>query len=376
MDKPTIFVSAGGTGGGIYPALTIAEALRRVAPRARLHYIGSTDGMERTIVPREKFAGYHEIESGPLRGVELRRAISSVYKIIRGIFQSWRLAGRLRPDALILTGGWATFPVAVACWLRRVPIAVYVPDIEPALVIRAISRLSRLVMTPTPESARFFARGVRHRVMHVGYPLREAITAADRETGLRYFNLEADRKTLLVWGGSRGARSINQALGAILPDLLADGLQIIHISGDLDWPNVEARRSELPADLQARYHAVPYLRDEMGLALAAADVAVSRAGASILGEYPHFGLPSILIPLTFAWRHQRVNADWLAERGAALRLDDDKLPTDLLPTIRALLNDPARLGAMRAAARALAGDEVASKIAEQVLLLAKKARSG
>jgi UDP-N-acetylglucosamine--N-acetylmuramyl-(pentapeptide) pyrophosphoryl-undecaprenol N-acetylglucosamine transferase len=232
-----------------------------------------------------------------------------------------------------------------------------------------------VILTPAPESAAFFAKGVQGRVRMVGYPLREAVTVADREAGLAHFKLDPARKTLLAWGGSRGARAINEALMAILPELLTDGLQIIHVSGETDWPKVAAQRDALfealPYGMMDRYQAHPYLREDVGMAMAAADLTVSRAGASTLGEYPHFGLPAILVPLDFAWRHQRVNAEWLAARGAAVVLDNDHLLGGLLPAIRALVNDPARLAAMRAAMGGLARADVAGEIAQTVLALAR-----
>jgi UDP-N-acetylglucosamine--N-acetylmuramyl-(pentapeptide) pyrophosphoryl-undecaprenol N-acetylglucosamine transferase len=127
----------------------------------------------------------------------------------------------------------------------------------------------------------------------------------------------------------------------------------------------------LPADQRPRYHAFAYLHSEdMGLALAAADLVVSRAGASTLGEFPRFGLPAILVPYPFAWRYQEVNADWLAARGAASRLDDNRLSADLLPAIRALFGDPARLGDMRTASAALARPDAVRHIALKILGLA------
>ncbi|MCZ7544450.1 MAG: hypothetical protein M5R40_13410 [Anaerolineae bacterium] len=148
---------------------------------------------------------------------------------------------------------------------------------------------------------------------------------------------------------------------------MRDGMQVLHISGTLDWPEVEAQRAALSEAERAHYHAFPYLHDNMGLALAAADLAVSRAGAGTLGEFPYFGLPSVLSPLAFAWRYQQVNADWLASRGAAVCLDDATLAETLLPTVRALLGDPDRLQAMRARARALARPDGARNVAREVL---------
>ncbi len=366
---PVFLISAGGTGGGVYPAVAVAEALRRSAPDSPLYYAGSVGGMERDLVPRELFAGYSEVYSGPLNGVGSRRAVISLAKLAFGTAQAWRHIGRIRPAALFLTGGWATFPTALAAWLWRVPIAIFLPDIEPALAIKWLSRMSRLIMVTTGDSASYFPWGAA--VVETGYPLRAAVLSATRTAALARFGLESARRTLLVFGGSRGARSINEALAAILPDLLADGLQVLHLSGELDWPTVQARHEALPADQRQQYHAFAYLHSEdMGLALAAADLVVSRAGASTLGEFPHFGLPAILVPYPFAWRYQKVNALWLEARGAAIRLDDNALPADLLPTIRALFGDPRRLDDMRTASAALAHPDAAGNIAQKILGLA------
>ncbi|MBX3064107.1 MAG: UDP-N-acetylglucosamine--N-acetylmuramyl-(pentapeptide) pyrophosphoryl-undecaprenol N-acetylglucosamine transferase [Anaerolineae bacterium] len=363
-----ILISAGGTGGGIYPALAVVEALREIAPTTKLHYVGSIGGMEETLVPRALVDSYQSVYSGPVHSVGIVRLIKSLIKITLGFLQSLLLLLRLRPSALFMTGGFATLPVAAACWLLRVPIVIFLPDIEPALTIRVISRLAKLILTATGDSAQYF-RDAR-KVKEIGYPLRQDLLEATRNEGIRHFGLDRDRPTLLITGGSRGSRSINEAVGAILPELLDDGLQVIHVSGDLDAETVENRREELPADLKRRYHLFSYLYEDMGAAQAAADLVVSRAGASILGEYPYFGLPAILAPLTFAWRYQRTNAEWLTSRGAALVLTDEQMKTELLPIIRELLNDEARLNRMRAASFALRKPDAARQIAAEVLKLA------
>jgi len=369
LSSETLFISAGGTGGGIYPALSVAEALRERAPHVKLHFIGSTAGIENELVPRQGWAGFHSVPSGALHGVGRAKQLSSLVKIARGAWQAWRLAAKYRPRALFLTGGWATFPAALGCWLRGVPVVVYVPDIEPALGVKVISRFARLVLTTAPESAGYLGRNVCTEA--VGYPLRRALLRADRETAQAHFELDPQRRTLLVFGGSLGARSLNTALAAILPDLLAEGVQVLHISGKADWQAVQARYAALEAAAQRHYHVFPYLHETMGLALAAADLVVCRAGASVLGELTHFGLPSILVPYPHAWRYQKVNADWLVARGAALRLDDERLSSNLLPTVRALLNDSARLRAMSEAARRAAIPNAAERTAERLLSVAK-----
>ncbi len=354
----------------MYPALSVAEALKAKG-EINLHYVGSVGGMERDLIAHAGtlFESYDEVQSGPLHGVPLTRIIISLFKLAWGTLQAGQLISRYRPDALFLTGGWVTFPVALACWLRRIPVAIFLPDIEPGLAIKALSRLARVIYATTAQSGAYFPAG---KVIETGYPLRTEVLSATRAAGITHFELDPMRRTLLVFGGSRGARSINQALGTILSELLSYGVQIIHISGELDWPNVQAAHDALPADLQAHYHTFPYLHEDMGLALAAADLVVSRAGASTLGEFSYFGLPSILVPYPFAWRYQKVNADWLVERGAATRLNDEAMAAELLPTIRALFNDSVRLDAMKRAAKSLGRPDSAAEIAQHLMGLARK----
>ena len=368
----SILIAAGGTGGGIYPALAVAEALRRVEPETKLHFVGSVGGMEAKLVPRQVVDTYQAVYAGPVHSVGLVRTITSLLKIAVGTVQALALVLRLRPQVMFMTGGFATLPVAAACWLLRIPIIIFLPDIEPALTIKVISRLARLVLTATVDSVGYFPKAMT--VREIGYPLRAELMKATREAGIAHFKLDPARKTMFITGGSRGSRNINEAVGEIVPDLIADGWQLIHVSGELDAPQVKDRRDLLTEEQKAHYQVYSYLHDDMGLAEAAAELVVSRAGASILGEYPFFGLPSILIPLSFAWRYQRTNAEWLASRGAAIRIDDDKVNAELLPAIRKLASDAAALAEMRKQAAALARPEAADLIAMAVLSMASAIR--
>lgn len=324
-------------------------------------------GLERSLVEQSglEFAAYHDVRGGPLHGVSWARRLVSVLQLLAGTIQSLRLMMQHKPKAVLSTGGWGGLPVALASWVYRVPMLIYLPDIEPGLAIRVLSRFARRVAVTLPESVNYFRSG---QAVVTGYPLRQDITNATREAAVAYFELDPTRKTLLVFGGSLGARSLNIALIGVLPQLLSDGVQVIHITGKLDWPRVENIQNELPN--KAYYHPYPYLYQEMGLALVAADVVVSRAGASVLGEFPLFGLPSILVPYPHAWRYQKVNADYLSERGAAIRINDEDLSQELLPTIRNLLDNPSRLAQMRVCAEALAQPDGALRTARELLHLA------
>jgi len=353
----------------VYPALAVAGAVRRLYPQAKLFFVGARGDMARGLVERSDvtFDRYDEVLAGPVHGIpRIGQAISAV-KIAAGVLQSLALALRLRPEVLFLTGGWVGVPMALACWLLRRPIVIYVPDIEPGLMLKVIGRRFARVIAATTDATAAFYPG--RRVEVTGYPLRPEILQADRATALEALRLDPRRRTLLVFGGSRGSRSINTTVSAIAPQLLADGTQILHISGQLDWPQVEAAHAQLSPAEREHYHIFPFLPD-IGQAFAAADLVISRAGAATLAEYPQLGLPAILVPYPHAWRYQKVNADYLVERGAAIRLDDERLATDLLPTVRALLADEERLSAMRRASEALRQPNGAENIAR---LLARTA---
>jgi UDP-N-acetylglucosamine--N-acetylmuramyl-(pentapeptide) pyrophosphoryl-undecaprenol N-acetylglucosamine transferase len=207
------------------------------------------------------------------------------------------------------------------------------------------------------------------KLVVTGYPVRPELRAATQLSqgeALSRFDLQPGRPTLFVFGGSRGAQKINQALRGILPELLLRA-QVIHVSGTLTWPEVQANWQGLAEEQKRWYRPYPYLHEQMGAAYRAADLVVARAGASMLGECPAFGLPAILVPLAWAWRYQKVNADYLTERGTAVQLTDETLPEQLLPTILRLLADAATLARMSQAASTLDEPEGAKNLARLIM---------
>jgi UDP-N-acetylglucosamine--N-acetylmuramyl-(pentapeptide) pyrophosphoryl-undecaprenol N-acetylglucosamine transferase len=352
--------------------MAAAEALVKHRPAEdRLMFIGSVGGFERPLVEQANlpFVSYDEVLGGPVAGVNPLHACVSAVKLIAGTVQSFVLILRRKPQTLLLTGGWMGLPVALAAWVLRVPSLIYLPDVEPGSTIRLLARFVRRVAITTPASEVYFRKG---QTVLTGYPLRQSLLEiADdvnaRQRAVAHFGLDLARKTLLVFGGSRGARSINSALLAILPQLLDDGIQVIHVTGTLDWERIQVEKTGLKD--AAHYHVYPYLHEEMGLAFAAADLVMCRAGASVLGELPLFGLPSILVPYPHAWRYQKVNADFLTERGAAIRMDDETMANALLPALQDLFRDTARLSSMSAAAKALAQPDGAWRIGQELIRL-------
>jgi UDP-N-acetylglucosamine--N-acetylmuramyl-(pentapeptide) pyrophosphoryl-undecaprenol N-acetylglucosamine transferase len=324
--------------------------------------------MEEELVPRAGIP-FAAIPAAGLHGVGWRQAPANLIRLMAGAVAAWKRMGEFGGRALLVTGGYLTAPAVLAAWARRIPVVVYVPDIEPALAAKFAARFAVRIAVTTEQSAGFYPKGAPVTV--TGYPLREEVLNATREAGRKFFGIPAEEPVLLVFGGSRGARSINRALLASLPDLL-EVMHVIHITGTLDWPEVDKVQQSLPTHRKVRYHAHPYLHEEMGSAMAAADLAVSRAGASVLGEYPHFQLPSILVPYPHAWRYQQTNAEFLESQGAAVILADDTLPRTLSPEAIRLMNDGSRRKEMRDVLAKVNRKNASLKIAGEVVAAAKE----
>jgi UDP-N-acetylglucosamine--N-acetylmuramyl-(pentapeptide) pyrophosphoryl-undecaprenol N-acetylglucosamine transferase len=323
--------------------------------------VGGEGGIEEPLVNRQGIL-FQAIPAAGVHGVGLSALPRNLATILRGLFAARRILNDFKPDVMFFTGGYVAVPVALAG--SSIPSLLYVPDIEPGMALKSLAGMADFIAVTTGESQKFFNK----KVYETGYPLRADLAVWDRQTANQHLGIGGGRPVLLVFGGSKGARSINQAILSHLSDLLAR-FELIHISGELDWQTVRNAREQLPLEAAAHYHAMPYLH-EMGAALASADLVVSRAGASSLGEYPLFGLPAILIPYPHAWRYQKVNADYLTRRGAAVILQDHRLDDELLPTLNVLVENPNKLKAMRAAMFELSHPRAAEKIASALIDLA------
>jgi len=335
----------------------------RLANSLETLWVGGESGMEEDLVKREGIP-YRSIPAAGVHGVGLRALPGNIVKLARGVIASRQNLREFMPDVLLFTGGYVAAPMAIAG--SKIPTLLYVPDIEPGLALKFLSRFADVITATATDSKKYFSHSERVKVS--GYPVRADLSEWSRNKAVRHFGLDSARPTLLVTGGSKGARSLNMAVLKHLNELLSF-TQIIHISGALDWPVVEDAAKALPSDLNIYYHAMPYLH-EMGAALAAADLVVSRAGASSLGEYPMFGLPAVLVPYPYAWRYQKVNADFLVSQNAAVLLQDELLEDKLLPLVQDILMDDNKRETMRAAMKELAHPDAAWTIAGRLVELA------
>lgn len=356
-----VLICAGGSGGGIYPALSVWQSLKdRVSS---VLWVGGADGMEETLVPREGIA-FQSIPAAGLHGVGLRAFPRNLWKLLQGFMQARRIIRSFNPHVMLFTGGYVAVPVALAG--PQVPVLLYVPDIEPGLALKTLARFADCIALIAPDSEQYFRSG--SQLVVTGHPTRHDLTKWGKYDARQFFDLDQAQSVLLVFGGSKGARSINRAVVDVLPELL-EHTQVIHITGSLDWAEIQVAVSALPSHLASRYRAYEYLHTEMGAAYAAADLVVSRSGASAVGEFPLFGLPAILVPYPHAWRYQKVNADFLVQHGAAVLLRDEEMASTLLPAVIELLSQPDRRAQMSAAMLRLANPNAAEKIAECLISL-------
>jgi UDP-N-acetylglucosamine--N-acetylmuramyl-(pentapeptide) pyrophosphoryl-undecaprenol N-acetylglucosamine transferase len=359
----------------VYPALAVLQALtgdnagRSNRPASQVLWVGGVGGMEADLVKRSGVP-FETISAAGVHGVGIRALPGNLWQLGRGYFQASHVLRRFRPDVLFFTGGYLAVPMALAG--RKIPTLLYVPDIEPGMALKALARFADRIAVSTEESQNYFSHSQVKRLKVSGYPVRPELKSWHKQDACRELALDSEIPSLLVFGGSKGARSINHALLAVLPELLSE-MQVVHISGRLDWEDAQATKSKLESALVERYRPYPYLHSEkMGAALAAADLVISRAGASTLGEFPLFGLPAILVPYPYAWRYQKVNAQYLENRGAAVMVEDADLAVKLLPLVRGLMQNPHKRGEMGAAMRSLAHPDAAKTIAEQLQDLAAK----
>ncbi|MBE3117588.1 MAG: glycosyltransferase, partial [Candidatus Atribacteria bacterium] len=240
-----LLICAGGTGGGVYPALAVLQTMQ---DKAEVLWVGGEGGMEARLVERAKVP-FKTIPAAGVHGVGLKTLPGNVFRLVRGFFAARRILYEFKPEVLFFTGGYVAVPMALAGRLAgRVPTALYVPDIEPALALKTLARFADKIAVTAQDSFRYFRRPEGVLVL-TGYPTRAELASWvvpipargwTRSDARRTLNLTSDAPVLLVVGGSKGARSINNAVLANLSALLEQA-QVIHITGELDWPTVQAR---------------------------------------------------------------------------------------------------------------------------------------
>jgi len=362
-----VVLTGGGSAGHLFPNVAVAQALQRMEDTEVL-FVGAAQGLDGTLLEDQGLA--HElIAARPFPyGVSLK-SLSALVALGRAMAAVRRLLRRFQPDVVVAAGGFVSAAVIPVAHWRRIPVLIHVSDALPDRANRLLRRFASAVTLAYAEAERYFP-GRRCEV--VGQPVRREILEAQREEGYEHFGLSPELRTLLITGGSQGARRLNRAVQAALQELLQlEGWQILHVAGSLDCPDLEqwaARQDFLPSPRYVLRSWAP-----MAPALAVADLVLSRAGSSSLAEICARGVPSIIVPYPHAARHQEANAAPLAKAGAAQVVADDELDgTRLLHVVKELVADARNLHSMSEAAARLATPGAAARVAELALELAGK----
>jgi len=342
-----MIVAGGGTGGHLFPGMAVAECLTSGGDGCVL-FVGSTFGIEARVIPRTRF-GFRALPIRGLRGRGWKGAWQLGVQLPVALWSAWRAVRNFDADVVLGVGGYASFPVVLAAWLSRVPAVLLEPNATPGLANRVLARVARRVCTAFAEGEKRFPAG---KVVCTGNPVRAlAVPRAATTSGF----------TLLVFGGSQGARRINEAACAAAPRLRESvaGFSVIHQTGAADRDRVRDRYAAagVPAEV------LPFI-DDMGAAYARADLVLCRAGATTLAELAMLGKAAILVPYPHAADdHQTANAKAVVARGAALMVSDADLSGDrLCEMLPSLVRDRRRLAAMAEAALALGIPDAAQRV--------------
>lgn len=343
----------------MYPALAIHQAIENKIERTL--WVGGQGGMEFDIISRLDIP-FTTIPAAGIHGVGIRHLPANLWKLFKGISESRKIVRQFNPDVILYSGGYVAAPMAIAA--QKVPSVLYVPDIEPGFALKFLAKFASKIALTSQTSKVFFNN--QSKLFVTGYPTRSDLKPISKNEALERLNLLENLPIIFFFGGSKGARSINRALAKFLPDLLKKS-QVIHITGQLDWNEVKENSKNLHPELLRNYHVFSYLHEEMAAAFSVADLVVSRAGASTLGELPLFGTPAILIPYPYAWRYQKVNAQYLVDHEAAILVNDQDLDAELYKTIETLLKNPQKLLALKTAMQSLYQPDAAIKIGELIM---------
>lgn len=328
-----IIIAGGGTGGHIFPAVAIAHALRRLRPEVALLFVGAKGKMEMEKVPQEGFR-IVGLDIAGFNRSNLFKNLSLPFKLVKSRLQANRIIRDFQPDAVVGVGGFASFPMLSAAQARHIPTLIQEQNSFAGKSNKLLGRKAKAVCVAYQDMERFFPKDKLHLT---GNPVREVLSGAQvsHEEGLAAFKLSAQRKTVLVVGGSLGAKTINEAIDAGLKELTDMGVQLIWQTGK----SYIDRALEVAAAYGNQVLVQAFIRN-MEYAYAAADVVISRAGAIASAELCLAGKPVIFVPYPFAAEdHQTSNAMALVAHNAAMMVADQEANEELLPKLRQLLGD-------------------------------------
>lgn len=367
-----VLISGGGTGGHIFPALSIANALRRLYPDTEILFVGAQGRMEMERVPE---AGY-EIVGLPVAGFDRKRLWRN-FKVLAKLFRSLRMARKVlrdfRPDICVGVGGYASGPMLKAAQKRGIPTLLQEQNSYAGVTNKLLAKKAKAICVAYEGMERFFPAG---RIMLTGNPVRKNLTSAayiSRPEARKELGFDPDKPLVAVVGGSLGARTINEAMKRGLAEIIASGASVLWQTGRFYAEEclafADKFRADTPAATPDRLQVLPFVQ-RMDLVYAAADLMVSRAGASTISELQILGMPAILVPSpNVAEDHQTKNARALSDAGAALLVSDAEAREKLIQTVLDTFSDKPAIRAMAEKIKSLALPGSDDRIVDEALAL-------
>ncbi len=363
----SIVFAGAGTGGHLFPAIAIADEIRKTKPDTEITFIGTRHKMEARIVPEHGFKFETIWVSGFRRKLTIENILFPV-KFIVALVQSFVLMKKIRPHVVVGTGGYVCGPPVFVASLLGIPTLIQEQNSYPGVTTRLLASHVNEVHLSFKNSQRYLKRSDNVRIS--GNPTRESVGRVSREDGALHFSIDPGKRTLLVFGGSLGASSINNAVLKILPQLISTGIQVVWQTGSMGYPRIEVEANKVSVASDGLVKVYTFI-DKMEFAYAACDLTVCRAGATTISELTKAGVASILIPYPQAAAdHQTENARAMVETGAAVMIRDVELDDRLLATVETLMSDSVVLETMRTNALSMGNPDATVVLARAVVDLA------
>ncbi len=335
-----VILAGGGTGGHLFPAIAIAEGIKKNYPESQVYFMGTKRGLEAKILPERGYKLFYLSVRGLKRRLNLS-IFKAIFFLMKSLVEVMKILKQLKPEIVIGTGGYVSFPAVLAASLMRIPAFIQEQNSYPGISTRILSLFAKKVFIAYGESKKYF--WVKKKLKVTGNPVRPEIFKADKISAMKKFNLEPNEKTILILGGSQGASAINKAILDELNSSTEFDFQIL-------WQTGEKDHVKLKENLKKKTNSVQIFNfiEDMSSAYSACDLVISRAGAISLSEITGCGKPAILIPYPYATaEHQKYNAQVLEKNGAAILIEEKNLQqAKLLSQAGELLQDEQKLKQM------------------------------
>ncbi len=356
-----IIFTGGGTGGHLYPSIAIAQEIARRRPETEMQFIIGTREIERKII---EGAGY-AFDTIPVKGYPRKISLeiaSFIWNLELSVMKSFKILYKFKPSAIMATGGYVSAPPVLAGWFMKIPVFLLEQNSYPGIAAKKLAPFADTVFLGFRDAERYFVKRVRTEV--TGNPVRKDVTDSITPNAAESFGLDPALKTVLVIGGSQGARAINDAFAEIVKTLADSGLQVIWQTGSSEYDMRKVHGEQAPKKIKV----LAYI-DNIGAAYAAADVVVSRAGAMAVAEIAVCSVPAVFIPLAAAAEnHQKYNAASLVNSGAAEMITEKELtPEKLYGEITEILNSPEKTEDMKSRLSEFGNTDAAGAIARTLI---------